>query len=610
MATRKQRRNSIRQILVRGLQRNPLGYGNSNNQNKNSDKEDSNSDEDSSRKPSLNPQYPYQKQTISPQGGSRNSQIMQQQQQQTIQQQRGSRNSQQILNPQQQQQSQQQIITPQRGSRNSQQILNPQQQQQLQQQIISPQKRGSQNSQYLLAIQQQQLLQQIQSPQRDGRGSQLLLNPETNYNAQTQVSKNSKSTFGFQQYVQQYEEANPNFARIASRPKFKIPPLSLKTLQVTKIIKVQKIEGIEQDTDQAKNSIKPQIKLIDVTNKVRGSLLQGIRIPQEVEAEDSSSNLTPKKIYIQGSKLNKTLIGNLEELEEMLQGQQTMKNNLNLSQNKLEESEIWAKNRLPITDINILSLKKIKHSIKQDNSRKPSSNQGIAEKNILSPRGLQKQSSKATVTRSSDRIDEKSPNQNANNIKNNGRSSASIQAIPSTFSQNYKRDAGSNSHRSQLGRGSNSNVNSKANESKLSISSSDKSDQNKDKTPSSDKDNSNSNQNDESSFDINNPEMKHIDIMSDEDFIVELQYIPKLHQDLGIEGNIYSQDCLLYTSDAADDMQCVDLGGRRIIKKKKNIKTSEYAVNRHEEHRRPNILALNASNAYQQTRLPTHHTQL
>eukprot|EP00825_Cyclidium_porcatum_P050572 TRINITY_DN9064_c0_g1_i1.p1 TRINITY_DN9064_c0_g1~~TRINITY_DN9064_c0_g1_i1.p1 ORF type:complete len:218 (-),score=11.84 TRINITY_DN9064_c0_g1_i1:19-672(-) len=27
--------------------------------------------------------------------------------------------------------------------------------------------------------------------------------------------------------------------------------------------------------------------------------------------------------------------------------------------------------------------------------------------------------------------------------------------------------------------------------------------------------------------------------------------------------------CLLYTSDAADDMQCVDLGGRRVIKKKK-----------------------------------------
>ena len=28
--------------------------------------------------------------------------------------------------------------------------------------------------------------------------------------------------------------------------------------------------------------------------------------------------------------------------------------------------------------------------------------------------------------------------------------------------------------------------------------------------------------------------------------------------------------CLLYTSDAADDLLCVDLGGRRIIKKKKH----------------------------------------
>ena len=30
-----------------------------------------------------------------------------------------------------------------------------------------------------------------------------------------------------------------------------------------------------------------------------------------------------------------------------------------------------------------------------------------------------------------------------------------------------------------------------------------------------------------------------------------------------------SRACLLYTSDAADDLLCVDLGGRRIIKKKK-----------------------------------------
>ena len=31
------------------------------------------------------------------------------------------------------------------------------------------------------------------------------------------------------------------------------------------------------------------------------------------------------------------------------------------------------------------------------------------------------------------------------------------------------------------------------------------------------------------------------------------------------------RDCLLYTSDAADERSSVDLGGRRIIKKKKSV---------------------------------------
>ena len=41
--------------------------------------------------------------------------------------------------------------------------------------------------------------------------------------------------------------------------------------------------------------------------------------------------------------------------------------------------------------------------------------------------------------------------------------------------------------------------------------------------------------------------------------------------------DVYSQysPCLLYTSDAADDQLCVDLVGRRIIKKKKQKKTSK-----------------------------------
>eukprot|EP00657_Telonema_sp_P-1_P000698 TRINITY_DN11369_c0_g1_i1.p1 TRINITY_DN11369_c0_g1~~TRINITY_DN11369_c0_g1_i1.p1 ORF type:complete len:106 (-),score=46.81 TRINITY_DN11369_c0_g1_i1:26-343(-) len=33
-------------------------------------------------------------------------------------------------------------------------------------------------------------------------------------------------------------------------------------------------------------------------------------------------------------------------------------------------------------------------------------------------------------------------------------------------------------------------------------------------------------------------------------------------------GRVKEKSCLLYTSDAADDLLCVDLGGRRIIKKK------------------------------------------
>src|SRR5450756_2853550 len=36
----------------------------------------------------------------------------------------------------------------------------------------------------------------------------------------------------------------------------------------------------------------------------------------------------------------------------------------------------------------------------------------------------------------------------------------------------------------------------------------------------------------------------------------------------------HGEICLLYTSDAADDLLCVDLGGRRIIKKKNKLKNT------------------------------------
>ena len=38
-------------------------------------------------------------------------------------------------------------------------------------------------------------------------------------------------------------------------------------------------------------------------------------------------------------------------------------------------------------------------------------------------------------------------------------------------------------------------------------------------------------------------------------------------------SHVASVICLLYTSDAADERSSVDLGGRRIIKKKKNSNT-------------------------------------
>ena len=41
------------------------------------------------------------------------------------------------------------------------------------------------------------------------------------------------------------------------------------------------------------------------------------------------------------------------------------------------------------------------------------------------------------------------------------------------------------------------------------------------------------------------------------------------------------QGCLLYTSDAADDLLCVDLGGRRIIKKKNKQSTPHNIISIH-----------------------------
>ena len=44
--------------------------------------------------------------------------------------------------------------------------------------------------------------------------------------------------------------------------------------------------------------------------------------------------------------------------------------------------------------------------------------------------------------------------------------------------------------------------------------------------------------------------------------------ISRLVDTITFLSNTICSSCLLYTSDAADDLLCVDLGGRRIIKKK------------------------------------------
>src|SRR5450756_771757 len=51
--------------------------------------------------------------------------------------------------------------------------------------------------------------------------------------------------------------------------------------------------------------------------------------------------------------------------------------------------------------------------------------------------------------------------------------------------------------------------------------------------------------------------------------VIDLFYQHRVDPDVPMEDVAGAvKECLLYTSDAADDLLCVDLGGRRIIKKK------------------------------------------
>ena len=57
--------------------------------------------------------------------------------------------------------------------------------------------------------------------------------------------------------------------------------------------------------------------------------------------------------------------------------------------------------------------------------------------------------------------------------------------------------------------------------------------------------------------------------------LASVKSILESYQSEGIKYHALRSSCLLYTSDAADERSSVDLGGRRIIKKKKKQKQVE-----------------------------------
>ena len=64
---------------------------------------------------------------------------------------------------------------------------------------------------------------------------------------------------------------------------------------------------------------------------------------------------------------------------------------------------------------------------------------------------------------------------------------------------------------------------------------------------------------------------------------------PITHEPTGDDVIAYTNatSCLLYTSDAADDLLCVDLGGRRIIQKKKSPHLSHISQTMSQLHQLP-----------------------
>ena len=64
---------------------------------------------------------------------------------------------------------------------------------------------------------------------------------------------------------------------------------------------------------------------------------------------------------------------------------------------------------------------------------------------------------------------------------------------------------------------------------------------------------------------------------------------PELLTSTSSKRCIIAGTCLLYTSDAADDLLCVDIGGSRISKKKKTTQNKKTSIEKSYRHRKKRI---------------------
>ena len=75
---------------------------------------------------------------------------------------------------------------------------------------------------------------------------------------------------------------------------------------------------------------------------------------------------------------------------------------------------------------------------------------------------------------------------------------------------------------------------------------------------------------------------------------------------LSTETTLDYQTCLLYTSDAADDLLCVDLGGRRIIKKKNIVNANASQTLCIDMTRTPRTVTIHRVLVYSRSQLYVH----